>query len=167
MKKIPLTQGKFALIDDEDFELLSQHKWFAAKLGKTFYAARKIYCKPKQTTRYMHRQILRPEKQKEVDHINHDGLDNRRCNLRVCTRSQNLQNQRFSRGGSSKYRGIYYSRKKNKWRAQIGIKAHKKTYLGYFDDEKEAAKAYDVAAKELFGEFACLNFKGEQSCFQQ
>ncbi len=162
MKKIPLTQGKVAIVDDEDYEELSQFKWFAQKEPCTYYAARRIYLgngakNPKQKTIRMHRLLMNAKKKQEVDHINGNGLDNRKSDLRLCTHSENARNRRLRLGGSSLYKGVYWHKSRKKWQSQIVFNYQIK-YLGRYDNEIEAAKAYDYAAKELFGEFALTNF---------
>ena len=159
MKKIKLTQGKYALVDDEDFERLNHYKWFAQRSGNTFYAVRNITTgKGKQKTISMHRVILSlgfgdPQK---VDHKNHYGLDNRRDNLRICTHRQNMQNMNPHKNGSSAYKGVWWSKEKQKWLAAIRVNGKLK-HLGIFVSEREAAKAYDKAAVELFGNYAQVN----------
>jgi len=159
MRKIELTQGKYALVDDEDFEWLSQWKWFACKYGVQYYALRGHPSNNGRRMHYMHREILnlKPNDDKLSDHINHNGLDNRRYNLRVVTRRENNQNRRSFKGGS-KYRGVSRCTKGNKWRARISS-YEKEYFIGHFINEIEAARAYDTKAEEIFGEFAVLNFK--------
>lgn len=149
VKEIPLTQGKVALVDDADHEWLNQWKWCASNNGLGFYAVRGISRNDKRTTIAMHQMILNAPPGLEPDHINGDGLDNRRCNLRLCTRSQNNMNARKQTGCSSRWKGVYWDKAMGKWRALIRIHGIKH-YLGYFTDE-------DEAAQELFGEFARLN----------
>ena len=156
MKKIPLTQGKFALVDDGDYEMLNQFKWFALKRPHTFYAARNIPGGKRQKTIYMHTVIMQTPKDMEVDHRDGNGLINQRYNLRVCTRSQNSQNL-LPQGGTSKYKGVHWYKAGNRWQGHIRHN-YKKIHLGYYTDEIEAARAYDEKAKELFGKFAHLNF---------
>ena len=163
-RKIKLTQGLYAIIDPEDYEQLNIHKWYAVRAGQTFYAVRSIYIeRPRanstkrkmRTTVKMHRQIMRPDKDLVVDHINHNGLDNRRKNLRCVTTEENNRNRIFK--GSSQYIGVHWCEDRKKWRVRIyinGIKVH----IGYYDSEIEAAKAYDEAARKYRGEFAVLNF---------
>ncbi len=159
VKQIPLTQGKFALVDDEDFSRLNQHKWCVAKSGRNgFRAVRGIRKDKRNVTAYMHRVIMDAPKHLDVDHINHNPLDNRKCNLRTCTKSQNQHNQQLRKSGSSQFKGVVWDKCKNKWAAIIKLKT-KQISIGRFNSEIEAAKAYDEKAKELFGEFACLNFK--------
>ncbi len=158
MKTIPLTNGKVALVDDEDFEELSKYKWYYNLKNKSVCASGGIP---------MSHIILQTNKW--VDHKDGNKLDFQRSNLRICTNSQNQQNKRKQKKKvSSKYKGVYFFRKK--WKTEIsfrdifGQRAH--IYLGSFHIEEEAAKTYDTAARKYFGEFAALNFpnEGERSC---
>jgi len=152
-KLIPLSQGKFAIVDPEDFDELSQYKWTAAKSPNTFYAVRSDHGRQIR----MHRLITNAPKGLVVDHINHNGLDNRKSNLRLCTRSENARNQRPQTNRSSKYKGVCWHKNQKKWLARVysnGVTYH----LGSFKSQIAAAKAYDKKAKQLFGKFACLNF---------
>ncbi len=160
MKQIELTQGKVALVDDKDFERLSQWKWHTAnyKTKRLSYARRT--CPSVNGARpvvLMHRQILNAPKGSEVDHINHNGLDNRQENLRLCSNSQNHQNTLKSAKNTSGYKGVSKHSKANKWVSQIYVK-RQVVYLGYYDSIIDAAIAYDEAAIKYFGEFACTNF---------
>ncbi len=153
-KQIPLTQGKFAIVDDEDFEWLNRLKWFAnqnRKEKEKWYAMR---IDGKKTIR-MHREITNAPKDMHVDHKDNNGLNNTRENLRVCTNSQNQANSEKDSKNSSGYKGVY--RDKNKWRAELK-KNGKKVLDKTFSDITDAARAYDKAAAEHFGEFAKLNF---------
>lgn len=143
---IPLTQGKFALVDDSDFQRCSELKWHAWKGRNTYYARSRAGGK----TTYMHSFILGC---KFVDHRNKNGLDNQRDNLRPCNRAQNNANGTL-RKHSSVYRGV--RRKAGRFAAEISVNGKVK-HLGYFDSESDAALAYNNAAFELFGEFASLN----------
>ncbi len=158
MKEIPLTQGQFALVDDEDFELISQYNWYANKRDATFYAATSIKKGGKWTTLQMHRLVMDAQKGQEIDHRNGNGLYNCRTNLRFCTRSQNNQNRKPQGNGSSKYKGVSWCKSSNEWKAEIKSN-YKCIWLGRFKNEIDAAKCYDKKAKELFGEFARTNFK--------
>jgi len=148
-----LTQGKFAIVDPEDYAQLSQYKWCAAKDSSTYYAVRS---KQNKQIR-MHREIMKVPKHLVCDHINHKGLDNRKNNLRICTRQQNTHNQQPRKSGTSKYKGVDWNKRQKKWRARIYYKS-KFHYLGYFNNEIDAAKAYDRAAKKYHKEFAAPNF---------
>jgi len=160
-RKIPLTQDKYAIVDPERYEELAKYTWFAVRSERGYYAVRMTRAKRgsrvKQKAVRMHRVILKPPEGKFVDHINHNGLDNRRANLRVCTIQQNMWNKRKQRGNySSKYKGVNWSKNERKWVARVTCNG-RQVFLGYFDDEKEAAMAYDAKAKELFGEYAAPN----------
>lgn len=163
MKKIPLTKNKMAIIDDEDFDLVMAHSWSAAKYGSKYYASTRINGK----TVYMHRLILNPPNEKRTDHINGNGLDNRRQNLRECNIQQNARNAtRLHAMNTSGFRGVSLSSRKNltkKWIANINISKNgkiKQKSLGYFLTAEDAAKAFDRAAKEIYGEFCgILNFE--------
>lgn len=162
MKEIKLTQGKVALVDDEDYNWVNQKTWQAQVNHCGIFYACSAYRREK-----MHRVIMGLQKgdKRQVDHINHDGLDNRRCNLRICTNSQNCMNGKH-KGGSSKYKGVTYHKKSNRWQAQIQIEdnnaAGKRKHIrcGSHKTEKDAAIAYNNAAIKYFGEFAHLNILG-------
>jgi len=157
MREIKLTQGKVALVDDEDYEELSRYKWFAQKGGRSFYAGRKLprNC-GKQPAELMHRQIMNCPHDMEIDHINGTGLDNRKINLRICTRAQNRRNLKKYKNNTSGYKGVNWKESEQNWQSRINVNKKEK-YLGSFNSKEAAAKAYNVAAKELFGEFARLN----------
>jgi hypothetical protein len=147
MKTIPLTQGKIAIVDDCEFERLNRFKWWAIRTRAKWYAVRE----QNRKRMWMHREILGTNA--ESDHINGDGLDNRRINLRSCSHAQNCRNRRtFS--SKSGFKGVYKSR--NKWIAQLQPFRNRK-YLGTFPTKEEAAIAYNQAAKETYGDFALLN----------
>ncbi len=153
MKKIPLTQGKFAIVDSNIYKYLMRWHWHTHRKGNLFYACRKT----KKKTIYMHRQILNAKKGESVDHRNHNGLDNRLVNIRLCTHQQNCQNQRKSKNGTSKYKGVSWNKIEKRWRAVVRSEGEL-VHIGYYNSEIEAAKAYDKRALELFGEFAYCNF---------
>lgn len=153
MAEIELTNGGVAIVDDADHEFLSQWSWYARKgSGQTTWYA--VSTGPEKLL--MHRVILLPSPSREVDHINHDGLDNRRCNLRSCSTAENQHNNRPIKG-SSKFKGV--DRRGDRWRARIRVHGSP-IYIGVFRSEELAAAAYDEAARLHFGDFACLNFPG-------
>jgi hypothetical protein len=152
-----LTQGQVALVDVEDFDAIVKLRWYAKKSKHTYYAFTHTKGFPLASF------IM---KDKWIDHINGYGLDNRRCNLRKCTRAQNVHNQRPIADTSSRYKGVCWNKKDRKWRATIG-KDSKRIYLGQFDNEDEATKAYNEEAKKLFGEFARLNIIPDPSYHQK
>jgi len=156
MKIIPLTQGKATLVDDEDFEFLNQFKWYAHKCRNTYYVQRGYKKEDgKLGNIHMHRIIMDIKNNKQIDHIDHNGLNNQKSNLRICNHKQNMRN---STGfGKSKFKGINLQRGKY-FAAHISINGKTK-HLGSFKTEIEAAKKYDEAAKMYYGEFANLNFK--------
>ncbi len=158
-RRIPLTQGKYAIVDPEDYKRLSKYKWHVVWGSMTYYASRNSRIGKKRIAIKMHREILDPPEPLVVDHINHKGYDNRRANLRPATRTQNAVNKSIAAtsSGSSKYRGVVWHKNIKKWQAYIGIK-YKQITIGYFDSEIKAAKAYDEAAKKHHSEFAVLNF---------
>ena len=149
VRYISLTRGLYAIVDAEDYEWLSGYKWHASCRNSPYACRtenRKIIM--------MHREIMRPPKGMVVDHINGNGLDNRRCNLRVCRQDQNMRNSRRHVGGKSRFRGVFP--RGRQWEAKVTDRGQG-YYLGRFDDEVEAAKARDRLASKLFGEYAWLN----------
>ncbi len=150
VRRIPLGHGLFATVDAADYEELSKYKWYASRPGRKIYAI----CATEGRLVYMHRMIMQARPGYVVDHIDGNGLNNRRCNLRVCTPLQN-QGNRGPRGGTSRFVGV--SRRQDKWVAHIRYRGET-CQIGSFDDEVEAAKARDRKAYELLGEYAYLNF---------
>jgi len=155
MKEIKLTQGKVALVDDEDFEYLNQFKWYAHKGKHTFYARRVEKIEGKQSRFYMHRVLLGLDVGELCDHEDSNGLNNQKSNIRKSTYSQNNTNKRVKANKKlSNFYGVYKA--KNRYKAAIGI--NKKTiHLGSFINEKDAALAYNSKALEVYGSFAKLN----------
>ncbi len=145
-KLIPLTQGKFAIVDDEDYDWLMQWNWYYK-----VYAARS---KSKSHSAILMHRLILPGKM--IDHKNGNELDNRKCNLRECTRAENSYNQKGQKNSTSKYKGVHWIKKRGIWHACI-INGLSTTFLGSFRNEEDAAKAYNEAAIKYFGEFARLN----------
>ena len=156
MKKIFLTQNKVALVDDEDYEYLNQWKWYAHKKGKKWYAESWTGYKIK-----MHTLIMNTPINFEVDHKDHNGLNNQKYNLRICTHSQNVKNSSKRSDNTSGYKGVFWYKQTNKWAAGISVN-NKRIHLGYFEHKEDAAKAYNIAAIEHHGEFAQLNILEEK-----
>jgi hypothetical protein len=152
MKEIILSQGKVALVDDEDYEYLNQWKWCAVKSRYTFYASRGIMRDGKWTSERMHRVILNPRERELIDHRDHDGLNNQKSNLRICTNGQNQMNKRPA--SATGYKGVY--KDFGKYKASIEFN-NKRLLLGVYRTPEEAALAYNEAAKKYHGEYANLN----------
>ena len=157
MKKIPLTRGYFAIVDDEDFEYLNQWKW----LYSNGYAARSQHVSFKDGVQVskniqMHRVILNTPDGLLVDHKNNNGLDNRKNNIRNCTYAENARNQKLSKRSSTGFKGVSWKKSHEKFCANIKI-GKKQIHLGLFACKIEAARAYNEAALKYHGEFACLN----------
>lgn len=156
MKKIKLTQGKYTIVDNEDFKFLNQWKW---TLSSTSHVVRQIMKNYKGTRILMHRVLLNPPINMVVDHINGNGLDNRRINLRICTRTQNLQNQKRNSKNKTGYKGVFVSVDKRIGKKYINAKIQvnkKQIWLGYFPSFLTAYEAYCKAAKKYHGKFARL-----------
>lgn len=159
--RIRLSQNKFAIVDFDDFCRLNGYKWYARKSGRTYYAERFEYVGEVLYRIRMHRVIMNAKKGQVIDHHNRDGLDNRKDNLRPATRTQNNWNSR--RGfdsATSRYKGVFYDKRRGKYRAVLSIDGKRK-HLGYFDNELDAARAYDAAAKMHRKDFAVLNFPND------
>ncbi len=154
MKKIPLTQGAVTKVDDDDYEWLKRFRWRVHRSNKrTSYAVRYINGK----TIAMQNELLSPLPGIVVDHINHNGLDNRRANLRLCMQADNVLNSRPRRNSSSKYKGVSWHKGARKWQARIARRGVR-YFLGYFHNQLEAAFAYDDKAREFNDAFLYLNF---------
>lgn len=158
MKRIPLTKGKFALVDDEDFEFLMQWKWCCLKADKDhYYAYRTESFGDSKNGVLMHRFLLNlSDKDIFVDHINGNGLDNRRENIRAVTVSQNNLNRRGDENSTSRFKGVCWDTERKTWIAKI-MANRKYKFIGRFQSEMEAALAYNHVALEMHGEFARLN----------
>ena len=154
-KTIPLTKGFVTIVDESDYDWLNKWKWQYATVRDAGYAVHAIRSElGKYDVVRMHRLIMNPSEEMYIDHINGDRLDNRRCNLRICTNTQNSQNRKIKKG--RKYKGVCLERRNNKWRAYIDVNKIR-INLGTFIYEIDAANAYNEAAIKYFGEFARLN----------
>lgn len=163
MKEIQLTQGQVALVDDDDFERVSQFKWHAHfnrtyANGGCFIATRSFRLFGKPRKRYMHRFIMGAQKGEIIDHIDGNPLNNQRSNLRFASRSGNGANNAslLPKHNTSGLRGVSWNKQKKKWTAQIKVSGKQK-YVGAYAYSYDAAKAYNEAAKKYHGEFATLN----------
>jgi len=153
---IPLTKGRFAIVDAADYDWLNQYKWCASASRNRFFARSAV----KGKGIWMHRLIMNPPAGMVVDHIDGNSLNNKRENLRICTARQNSYNRK-GYGTASKYKGVHWNKSTKRWVAVIkhyGVSI----FLGSFNSEINAAKAYDKKAKELFGEFSYLNFPDDK-----
>jgi hypothetical protein len=160
VKLIPLTGGKFSVVDDVDFDSVNRFKWCHTVNGsgadRGYAVRRRVLPSGKVTRQYLHQFILGVTRPYYVDHKNGNPLDNQRVNLRICTQSQNMGNAKKRKNVSSKFKGVSFYKSRGKWEAYIkanGVFVK----LGYFATEIEAAKAYDNAAIANFGEFAKTN----------
>lgn len=153
MKEIPLTQGKVAIVDDADYELVKPYKWYAMYHGKRWYALSHQVNKVKNGPTLMHRFIM-GYPSSDIDHINLDGLDNTRLNLRLCNSSENGINRGLFKNNASGFKGVRFTDRG--WRATLRV-MQKHIHLGYYDGPEGAAAAYDQAALLYFGEFALTN----------
>lgn len=158
-KAIKLTQNRWAMVDAEDYDELSNRKWKLLRYKNGLqYAHRCLWDKKtkEQGSERMHRTIMKAKKGELIDHINGNGLDNRKSNLRFCTHNQNLFN-RGSGGGTSRFKGVRFHKRNKNWNAYVTVNG-KSMHVGVFDSEEDAARAYDKAAKKYHGEFAWCNF---------
>ena len=154
MKQIILSDGSSVKVDDEDYEILSQWKWSANGNG---YAVRGVHIGNRKYKKvYLHRQIMKAEKGQKIDHINGDCTDNRKENLRFATQAQNAMNIGLRKNNKSGAKGVMFEERRNKWRAEIKVN-YKNKFLGYFENQIDATKAYNQAALKYHGEFAKLN----------
>lgn len=153
---VPLTQGYEAVIDAVDAPLVDNHNWCASVKKHNVYAMRKETCgvTGKRVNVFMHREIAAPSLDEQVGHVNHDGLDNRRENLRACSPTENARNRRLRSDNRVGLKGVAWHKGKKKWRSRIRISGVEK-FLGYFDCPEKAHAAYLRAAEDLFGDHAC------------
>ena len=165
-RRIYLGEGQWTILESPDYYRLKNFRWFVFVSSGKFYAHRCAIIKNQRTKRIsMHREIMNAPKSKLVDHKNGDSLDNLRSNLRLATQRENLRNRKKTKSKtSSLFRGIYRYRK-YRWVALIKYRG-KRIWLGIFDNEIDAAKAYDKAAKKYFGQFARLNFPAPPADWQ-
>lgn len=152
MKKLKLTKGKFAIVDDEDYKYLNQWKWQYSSRG---YAVRQKYINGKYKEIQLHRIVNNTPDGYQTDHINQDRLDNRKLNLRNCTNQQNSFNASLRKDSFSKIRGVSFHKYAHKWRAHIGVLG-KHMSLGYFLNIEDAKEARQKAERKYFGEFSTL-----------
>lgn len=154
-RRIALSRGKYAIVDPEDYERLNKYKWRVCFSRGTYYAQRAVKVGKKWTSVMMHRDIIKVGDNMVVDHINHNGLDNRKTNLRPATIAQNAWNRRCKKSGLT---GVTWNKQMRKWRVVVSYQGKRK-HIGYFGNEIAAAKAYDKAAIKYHGQFAVLNFE--------
>lgn len=160
--RVALGYNKYALIDAEDAVLVIQYRWSALRVKDITYAATTVRDGKKTRTLYLHALLMNPPDGMEPDHIDGDGLNNSRSNLRLSTHSQNCCNRRRRRGVKTPFKGVGRQAGQKNWTARICVN-YRKIYLGQFPTAEEAARAYDRAALEHHGEFARLNFPEEES----
>ncbi len=161
-RRVKLLPDKYAKVDPENFHEVSKDIWWVKDNDGTFKAVRFLPGGNCGLPVYMHRQIMESKKGEIIDHVDRDGLNNLRSNLRLATKSQNNMNRSGRKGTSSKYKGVSWFNRGGYWRAMIHFEGRYK-FLGRFESETEAAKAYDEAAREYHGEFAYQNFSEEQA----
>lgn len=162
MKTLTLTKGKFTTIDDDAPAWIFKVKWYAVRIGRRFYAVRTARCiDGKRRQQYLHRAITRASLAFDVDHIDGNGLNNQGANLKVCSHAENMRGRvRKKLSSVSEYRGVGWNRALGKWDAQIKH-SYRRIYIGYFEEEIEAARAFDAKARELGWPEHGLNFPSD------
>lgn len=162
MKSIPLANSdRPAIVDDDIFEQIKNRAWRLIKVSNgAFYIGWKTHKAGKDVTVYLHRFVMSEPKGKMVDHRNGDPFDNRRENLRIATNSQNQMNSKKRNGTTSQYKGVYWIKKIEKWKAQLRVNGQD-FFLGYFEKERHAAYAVELSRPILHGEHARSNFSGD------
>lgn len=156
MKEIPLTRGYVALVDDDDYERVSVYKWHVDSRGmrqNTVYATRALPAPDRKKSQQLHRLIMNAPADLDVDHIDGNGLNCQKSNMRLATAAQNSHNRKKNRNNTSGYKGVHWVESRKKWRSEIKIQ-NKKISLGNFSDVLDAAKAYQDAAIKYHGDFA-------------
>lgn len=162
MKEILLTQNKSTIVDDEDYEYLNQFKWCLNENKQRNHLSVSKRPTKKESTKSMHRLIMNAQPGEYVDHINRNPLDNRKCNLRLCSNSQNTMNRCIASNNTSGFKGVCFNKKEKRWTSTVrtnGIRY----FCGYHDTAIKAALAYDKKARELFKEFTYTNFGSPNS----
>lgn len=152
MKSIPLTQNRWAIIDDSDYDLVSKHKWYALFDGYNWYAA----CKVNKKQLRLHNFLMNPPPGVFIDHEDRNGLNCQRSNLRICTHKENCKNRKKYTSNKSGYKGVCWVPKLKKWKGQAR-NADGVVYLGIFKTAEDAARAYDAFAETHYGQFAVTN----------
>lgn len=160
-REIPLTRGFVAVVDEDDYERFARYKWMALVIPRPdredlVYAVREAGPRTARTSILMHRSVLGAAADTVVDHVNGNGLDNRRVNLRLASKSLNAANAnkpRRRRASTSKFKGVYFDSSRRRWSVRV-----QRRFVGRYLSEEEAARAYDRVARDVFGDFARLNF---------
>ena len=151
MRQLLLVNGHIALVDDKDYDFVSQKRWYAGGPNKSYVVS------TANSRITLHRYILNPPKGMVIDHIDGNGLNCTRANMRVCRHAQNLMNRGKTKNNKSGYKGVFYFKRDGNWAAQIRANG-KNLHLVYFDNPIAAARSYDAAAIKYHGEFAKPNF---------